>query len=206
MSGKTNTILQSRQNQTSPNLKNTSRQAEINLFSSGEEAEEHRTSTVFYREGWGGKQVADSVLAFLLRLFSGLLDYNYQYELNQHHFGGIVHLQLIQDKLVIDDWQWLSTNYWQCVLLMNSVNPVKSHFEAWSCLVLEFSPIIPFSLTSWYIDIYLYSVAILCLWSKFSQDFYKSLQMLNVHHSKAITSMKHIELFHLILLFSYRAM
>lgn len=80
-----------------------SRQAEINLFSSGEEAEEHRTSTVFYREGLGGKQVADSVLAFLLKLFSGLLDYNYQYELKQHHFGGIVHLQLIQDKLVIDD-------------------------------------------------------------------------------------------------------
>lgn len=38
------------------------------------------------------------------------------------------------------DWQWWSTNHWQCALLTNPVNPVKSHSEAWNRLVLESSP------------------------------------------------------------------
>ena len=66
-----------------------SREAEITQFSFGEEAEEYRTSVVDYGEGWGGKK------AFPLNFFSGLMDYSYQYELKQHHFSGIVHLQLI---------------------------------------------------------------------------------------------------------------
>ena len=72
-----------------------SREAEITQFSFGEEAEEHRTSMVFYGEGWGVQKAADSVLTFPLKLFSGLMDYSYQYELKWHHFSGIVHLQPI---------------------------------------------------------------------------------------------------------------
>lgn len=69
-----------------------SREAEITQFSFGEEADEHRTPMVFYREGWGGKKVTDSVMAFPLKLFPGLIDYSYQYELKQYYFSGIVRL------------------------------------------------------------------------------------------------------------------
>lgn len=67
-----------------------SREAEITQFSFGKEAEEHRTSMVFYGEAWGEKKVADSVLAFPLKLFSGLMDLSYHYELKWHHFSGIL--------------------------------------------------------------------------------------------------------------------